>query len=317
MNRNPLLRCSTLFVLSVGLIVGGQVYADGFSRSQMRRTIDPSERSATGSVKMQKRGDLQIFQVEIKGLGEESFAAFLGERPSFETNCCVRSLAPLDRKNARKGVWIRRLTGNGVAPPEFQRLSFFDLDDLDGTELDIASPLENNLIQSITNVVGSVTNIIVGIPVPEPGVTNFVGAILWAPLYATSENPAERSYLRTGTLTPPSDRPAPSPGASGKMKVRFNGAQGRSTLDIRAKNLTRGQVYHVWIANTNNLDTFVLIDAGTMTTSRSGSTARFLRDTRHADPLPQQARDAGDLSGRVIQIRDEFGRFIHLEGVVP
>jgi hypothetical protein len=46
------------------------------------------------------------------------------------------------------------------------------------------------------------------------------------------------------------------------------------------------------------------------------SSARYLRDTKFGDPLPQQVRDAGDLSGHIIEIRDQFD-FVYLTGLVP
>jgi hypothetical protein len=161
-----------------------------------------------------------------------------------------------------------------------------------------------------------VTNIVTGIPVPTPNVTNVVAVILWAPLYAPTVDPGAGSYLRKDTMIPLAVAP-PSPGAKGTIAVRFKGTLGESVFDVKASKLTPGQVYHVYIADSTNQNTFVLIDAGTMTTSKSGSTARFLRDTRFGDPLPQQVRDAGDLSGRIIEIRDDFGIFIHLQGIVP
>lgn len=209
-----------------------------------------------------------------------------------------------------------QLTGNGSAPPELVNIGIANLSDLAGTSADIAKPEENNLILTVTNVVGSVTNVITtGIPVPTPDVTNIVAVILWAPLYAPTADPGAGSYLRKGTMV--RTVVPPSPNAKGTMTLRFKGTSGESVFDVKASKLTPGQVYHVYIADSTNQSTFVLIDAGTMTTSKSGSSARFLRDTRFGDPLPQQVRDAGDLSGRVVEIRDDFGTFIHLQGIVP
>jgi hypothetical protein len=287
------------------------------SRSQLRRTSDPSQRSATGQVilKVDSKG-VQTMETDIRGLCNQcSFGLFVAPFPTFGTNCCTFDVAPLGRLNSKKGTWSRRLTGNGSAPNELVNLGFNNLSDLDGLRTDIAQPEVNNEILTITNVVGVVTNIVMGIPVPTPNVTNIVGVILWAPLYAPTANPTARSYVRKGTM----ERTVvpPSPHAKGTMALRFKGTSGESVFDIKATQLEAGQVYHVWIADSTNQTTFLLIDAGTMTTSKSGSSARFLRDTRFGDPLPQQARDAGDLSGRVVQIRDDFGDFIHLQGVLP
>ena len=59
-----------------------------------------------------------------------------------------------------------------------------------------------------------------------------------------------------------------------------------------------------------------MIPVDKMTQKQLGSTARLVRDTQFGDPLPQQARDVGDLSGRVIQVRDEF-KIVHLQGILP
>ena len=53
-----------------------------------------------------------------------------------------------------------------------------------------------------------------------------------------------------------------------------------------------------------------------MTLSKNGSKARFLRATQFGDPLPQQVRDVGGLSGRPLLILDGFS-IINLEGTIP
>lgn len=287
------------------------------SRSQLRRTVDPSERSATGKVvlNVDAKGT-QTMQTDIRGLCNEcSFGLFVAPLPNFSTGCCTLAVAPLGRVNSKRGTWSRRLTGDGTAPIELVNVGFNNLSDLDGLRADIARPAVNNEILTVTNVVGVVTNIIMGIPVPTPNVTNVVDTILWAPLYAPTANPSARSYVRKDTMV--RTVVPPSPNAKGTMTIRFKGISGESVFDIRATQLEAGQVYHVWVADSTNQTTFLLIDAGTMTTSKFGARARFVRDTRFGDPLPQQVRDAGDLSGRVVEIRDEFGDFVHLQGVLP
>ena len=49
-----------------------------------------------------------------------------------------------------------------------------------------------------------------------------------------------------------------------------------------------------------------MIPVDNMTQKNLGSTATLVRDTQFADPLPQQARDIGDLSGRIVEVRDAF-----------
>ena len=303
-----------LFVGGLAFLPRGSFGQNLVSRSQLRRTVDPSERSATGEIilNVDNKG-IQTMRTNVKGLGLEAFALFNAPYSTFLTNCCTDGVAPLNRLNIKKGTWSRLITGTNAAPPELINLGFANLSDLDGTRADIAGPpsVDNEII-TFTNIVGNVTNLVMGIPVPTPVVTNIVQTILWAPLYAPSADPGSRSYLRKGTIAAPGV--PPSPGAKGTVSVRFNGSSGESIFDVKATHLEHGQVYSVWIADSTNQDSYLLIDAGTMTSS--GSSARYLRDTRFGDPLPQQARDAGDLSGRIIEVRDQFD-FIYLAGFVP
>ena len=59
-----------------------------------------------------------------------------------------------------------------------------------------------------------------------------------------------------------------------------------------------------------------MMPINTLTQRNLGSTATFVRDTIFGDPLPLQARDIGDLSGRLLQIRDAFD-IVHLQGLMP
>ena len=87
-------------------------------------------------------------------------------------------------------------------------------------------------------------------------------------------------------------------------------------FDVQAVNLTPGQQYTLFVADSTSQVITVMIPVDTMTQVNLGSTASLVRDTQFADPLPQQARDVGDLSGRLIQIRDAFD-YVHLQGIVP
>jgi hypothetical protein len=294
------------------------------SRSDLRRVVDPSGRSAVGSVhlSMDISTGKETVDFFVTGLSQDSISLGFSPEPSFPfqeadiTNFFVYSVAPVDRINVKKGSWARHLEAIGGSPAEIPFIT--DLSQATGTCMSIGRVDDPRFIMGVTNVVGNTTNVIFGIPVPLPNVTNTVNTSFWVPLYAPIANPAARSYSRKGTLAPPLNTP-PSPGAKGTILIRFNGAQGHSQFDLRASNLVRGQTLHVFIADSTNQNTFVLVDAGTLTLKGNGSSARFLRDTRFGDPLPQQARDPGDLSGRVIQVLDENGNppFIYLEGVIP
>jgi hypothetical protein len=304
----------SLFVGGLAFLPRGAFGQNLVSRSQLRRTVDPSERSATGEIILTvDNNGKQTMQANVGGLGLEAFALFQAPYATFVTNCCTDGIAPLNQLNVAKGTWSRLVTGTNAPPPELINLGYANLSDLDGTRADIAGPASvlSEIVTS-TNIVGNTTNLVMGIPVPTPVVTNIVQTVLWAPLYAPSADPSSRSYLRKGTLSLP-DVP-PGPGAKATVTVRFNGSSGESIFDVRATHLERGQVYQVWIADTTNQTSYVLIDAGTMTSI--SSSARYLRDTKFGDPLPQQVRDAGDLSGHIIEIRDQFD-FVYLTGLVP
>ncbi len=301
-----------LFVFSFAVYLPAQTTTSS-AQGQFRRTVDPSDRSASGTVSLVKKGDKQVVQVEIKGLAQESFAIFIGSTPTFDTNSLVQSVAPLDRTSLKKGQWSRVLIGTNGAPAE---LPVEDLSQLAGGNLVIAKPGDIQLETGVTNIVGNTTNIIFGIPLPLPNVTNMVLAALWAPLSPRMVSHASETFSRVATMSPPQNAPPPSPGAVGFVKVKFNGPQGRSILDVEARNLVRGQVYSVFVSDSTDSETAVLIKAGEMTLSKSGSRASFVRDTQFGDPLPQQAANIGDLSGRLIVIADEFDDF-HLEATIP
>ena len=305
------------------------------ARSQLRRVADPSPRSAVGSVvAMIDSNGKETFQVDVTRLGEANFGPSIDLEPSITTNVIpVLPLAPLDRTGIKKGTWTRKYVGVGEAPADI--LPFFDdLTELDGTSLTVSSPdipfvttIFTNIIagvtnidMGVTNVVGNVTNIIDGIVIPNPGQVGHVFSVLWAPLYSLTTDPGGLSYHRHGQLVAVGDG---SPKAVGTMNISFNGNTGRSVLKIRAANLTPGQQYTLFIANTTNHDMTVMLPVDNMTQKNLGSTATFVRDTQFGDPLPKtgdpvpvQARDIGDLSGHIVQIRDAFD-FVHLQGDMP
>lgn len=290
-------------------------------RSQFRRTVDPSERSVRGSLVLRKDGAVQTVEFTLNGLATESLASYFALEPNppfvdlnFQ-NFFVYSVSPLDRTGIKRGNWFTRLSGVGGSPPLIPFIS--DLDQASTNHFLVGHVTQNNVIQITTNIVGNITNIVIGIPVPLQDRTNIVSVSMWAPSPALTTNPAALSYSRSALLSRPAIPPAPN--ATGKVRYKFNGATGRSVFEVRAAGLPQGQIPHLFIADSTNLAAHVLIDAGTMTTSRSGRTARFIRDTQFGDPLPQQLRDAGDLSGRVLQILDLNGNppFVYLEGVIP
>ena len=325
--------------LSLCVVLSHTARASGggtlIARSQLRRVIDPSPRSAIGSVvaTVDANGK-ETFQVNVTKLGEANFGPIMRLEPSYTTNIEPGLyLAPLDRTNVKKGTWVRNYVGLGQAPADI--LPFFpNLTEMGGTELGVVQPdvppfttIFTNIIggvtnidMGVTNIVGQTTNILDGIVIPNPGQTSFFFEVMWAPLYPLSANPGALSYHRKSKLVAIGDA---SPKASGTVAISFNGNTGRSMLKINAANLTPGQQYTLFIANTTNHDFTVMLPVDNMTQKNLGSTATFVRDTQFGDPLPQtgdpvpvQARDIGDLSGHIVQIRDAFDT-IHLQGDMP
>ncbi|MEI6085419.1 MAG: hypothetical protein WCS70_14125 [Verrucomicrobiota bacterium] len=328
--RNRLIIAVTAVSLSVlALSHAGEVPppTDGSANAQFRRTVDPSPRAASGraTFRVSNSGAKQTCTIQISDLTLTDFGIFIGASPTPDTNSLISGVAPLNRTNLKKGTWSRILTGVNGAPLEFD---VPNLNDLAGGTIYIAGAEDNalesgvtnitgcatNITGTTTNITGCVTNTYFGIPLNTGG-TGTVSTILWAPIPPILAKPAEFNYRNSLNMDLP-PAPAPSPSAKGKVSVKFNNSQGQSILDIQGSNLTAGQTYTVFIGDTTNNPPFVLVDAGTMTSNKNGSDQQFLRDTKFGDPLPFQARDVIDLSGRVIQIRDAFGE-VHLRGIIP
>src|ERR1051326_7035564 len=300
--------CVALFVSFVLSVSAGPASAPSFAGSQFQRTVDPSERSAFGTVKFKKDGLKQSVVFQVNNLAEESFGIFIGDFPFFTTNVLLDTVSLLNRASVKKGTWYSVMKSDNGAPLEF---SVNDLDDLAGTFLTVAKPEDINLLIGVTNVIGNVTNVIFGQEIPSSSTTT-VFAVLWAPVPALSANPSADSFSRKANFAL-ADSPLPNPQSKAIVQTKFNAVQGRSILDVRATGLVQGQEYSVWITDVDGL---IFVPAGDMTVNRNGSSARFIRDTQFGDPLPQQSRDVRDLSGRAIVIRDKFGN-VHLEGIIP
>jgi hypothetical protein len=313
MRTQALFLASALAVFVWSHAATAQSPADGYANSQLRRTVDPSERSAAGTVNFTVQGLKQTCSVQIEGLGETDFGIFVSAAATPDTNTPIYAVAPLDRTNEKKGAWSRKFaSNNGLAPLEFP---VDDLHALSGGILVIGKADTQLLETGVTNVVNGATNIVVGIPLPLPDSTNIVGGVLWAPIPMLTANPSDFSYSAKVKVLPPED-PAPSPKAKATAKIRFNGASGQSVLDIRAKGLVRGQTYTVYVGDSTNQPPAVLIPAGTMEPNKNSTQFSFIRDTAYGDPLPQQVRDVVELSGRRVDVRDNFGNN-HLSFILP
>ena len=317
-----------LMIAAIGAALNVRAASGTQARSQLRRTVEDSDRSAAGDVILRKSGSQQYFEVKIKNLAEDSFKIFVttNEFTYLSTNNflvdLVYPVALLDRTNVKKGLWQRKLIGDGEAPIEIP--VFDDLADLAGRQVHIAKPGADlltgitNLFNCVTNIVGvetninCSTNILFGVPLIDPGQTQAVYSVLWAPIPGLLAKPAISNYNARASMTLPEI--PPSPKAKGMIRTRYKASKGQSLLDVKASGLTRGQVYSLWIADATNA--MVFIKAGNMDLVKDGASARFIRDTKYGDPLPQQVGYVFDLTGRPFVILDDF-EDVHLEGVIP
>ncbi len=314
-----------LGIVTVGLGLALEAPAQNTSlvaRTQLRRTVEDSTRSAYGEVSLRQSGNRQTLDVRVNKLANLSFALFLGTNGNtYVTNDVVSYVALLGLQNARQGTWSRSLKNTNEAPLEVPY--FNQLYELAGSLFTISGPGESlltgvtNLLSCVTNITGSVTNvncttnILVGLPTGVDGSTGTVFSVLWAPIPQLLRNPGiSNRTARADLVRPPA--PAPSPDARGKVMTRVVHSRGQHVLDITATRLIAGQEYSVWIGDATNATVF--IKAGDMTVR--GNTYRFQRDTRYGDPLPQQKAYITDLTGYPFVILDAFEN-THLSGTIP
>jgi hypothetical protein len=263
-----------------------------------------------GSVVLRRQGMKQSFAVDVHYLAGANLGAFRGD--TFSTNFPAFLIAALNQNDPTNGGWNLKLTSTTGAPLP---LGVADVTNLVDKFIYIATPGYTNIIGGVTNLVGCTTNIVGGVTNLVGCTTNIVGsvtniiigAVLWAPVPPLMANPAQQSFKGRNPLehTPSSQL------SHGWIKDRFGGTRGESFLDIRAMALPRGNEYAVWMEDGGSFT-----NIGPMVFSLSGAVMHFTRDTRKGDPLPLEVPYIGDLSGRSIEIRDQFDD-VHLTGVIP
>jgi len=260
--------------------------------SQFRRTVDLSSRGPVGTLKLRQNGSDQSLRIDLKNLNPTDLSVFISTNSFFDnTNSPVYFVSLLDRTNEKKNRWSQKLTGRSGAPLELQAI----------VDLNIACLTDIQSIRSIAIGNPGQTNIV-------DGVTNlFVDCFMWAPIPQLLAKSAKASFKATIDLTQPVGL-APNPKASGSVKFRYNGNDGRSVLDINAKNLVAGQTYSVWMS-----DAGTNVSIGNLELDKSGTSGRLLLDTKLGDPLPLQVPSVADLTGRVFIVSDPVG-LIDLEG---
>ena len=287
---------------------GGRIQA----RAQIRRTVDPSPRGPVGKLLLVEDGTLQTFRVQIRQLSQTDLSIVLSTNSFFDgTNSPVAYVSPLNRTGVKEGNWSQKLIGTNGAPAQFQLLGVDNLSDMsDILSIDAAIPGETNVVGG-TNFITETCTISNGITVCTletnilGGVTQiFFQASVWAPLPPLVAKPSVFNFKQKSAMALPPV--PPSPKASGTISFSYNGNQGRSRFDVRISGMAQGQSYVLWVS-----------DAGTnfitseFELNTKGGSGRFRRDTKKGDPLPTQAAESGDLTNRVMTVRDAFG-VIHL-----
>ena len=310
--------CAILFMWSAFAQGSGRVVA----RTQFRSSLPSATDNPVGNLTLVEEGGQQSFRVQVNNLDVTDLSIYMSTNSFYDgTNSPVFVVAPLDRTNIKNGSWARTLTGTGGAPLEFQLLGIANLSDLsDLRSIDIGNPGSTNIIGG-TNFIDCVQTVVSNTTVTTcttniiGGATNiFINVFAWAPVTPIVANPSVFSFHRSFTM----QRPIipPDPHATGKVRLSYNGSNGRSLLDISLNGLIPGQHYTLWLSDggTNfSANGFPLSSGGT---KGRGERARLRLDTSWGDSLPIQASSTADLTGRVFSVLDGTG-FIYLTGSLP
>ncbi|MGO9526470.1 MAG: hypothetical protein ACLP0A_02730 [Verrucomicrobiia bacterium] len=315
-----------------------------YATSQFQREVDTPSPGPSGLAVLEEKGSVQIFSVTANNLSGPSggsggssasnaaFGVFISTANN--TNTPVSLIGPMNLLGTND-TWVLKYEGVGAAPAQ---LGVADLQELSGLYLVIGNPGptnivggSTNIVDCVTNIVGCVTNIIDGLTnivdcVPEidgcvtnidGGVTNFfANTVLFAqipPFTTKAEAPHYNLKSHLTTLSIP-----PNPIEKGYVKTVFTGSTGHSFFDLYAHNLSGGQPYSIFIEyHIPSPASTIMSNIGPLAISTNEIHAgSYTRDTRRGETLPFSSATVSNLSGRAIQIRDEFDE-IHLEGTIP
>ena len=342
MKRKPFGSLRT-FVLVAALLPGLAASALGASQpaiyatSMFEREVDTPSPGPSGVAVLEEKGSDQIFSVTANNLSgpsggsggasasNASFGVFISTANN--TNIPVSLIGPMNLLGTND-TWVLKYKGVGAAPAE---LGVADLQELSGLYLVIGNPGPTNIVGGSTNIIGCVTNIIDGLTnivdcAPEidgcvtnidGGVTNFfANTVLFAqipPFTTKAEAPHYNLKSALTTLSIP-----PNPIEKGYVKTIFTGSTGHSFFDLYAHNLSGGQSYSIFIEyHIPSPSSTIMSNIGSLAISTNNlHTGTYSRDTRKGETLPFSSATVSNLSGRAIQIRDEFNE-IHLEGTIP
>jgi hypothetical protein len=293
---------------AVRVVTGGG--GGGLSaRAQFQRQVDSPGAGPFGTLTIAKKGSKQSIDVDLRDLPGESFALFIGEQNTFDTDT-VFFVASLDKRT--NDHWVLSLDSeDGFAPVQVRQFGFDDVEDLAGLFLFVSNPAGTTNIVCDTNTIVCITNDLAQVICSTNCTTNaVVGSVLATQIPVLTNSTSGLNFKGKVDLTEPLI--PPSQGAKGRIFVKFNAKQGRSILKLDASGLPGGQVYSLCISNATTAG-FTNIAQVTTTT---GSKFSFRRDTKRGEMLPLLSPSVVSLSGTVIQIKDAFNE-VHLEGVFP
>jgi hypothetical protein len=315
-----------------------------YATSTFQREVDTPSPGPFGTAVLEEKGSDQIFSVTINNLSgassgsgggsasNASFGVFISTANN--TNTPVSLIGPMNLLGTND-TWVLKYEGVGAAPAQ---LGIANLQELSGQYLVIGNPGPTNITGGATNIVGCTVDIVGCVTDIVDGVTNIVGCVtnivgcvtnivggatnFFANTVLSTQVPAFTTkaeaphFNRKSALTLPSIPPNPS--EKGWVKTVFTGSTGRSFFDLYADNLSGGGAYSILIEfHIPSPSSTIMSNIGTLAISTNNiHTGTYSCDTRLGETLPFGFPTVSNLSGRAIQIRDEFNE-IHLEGTIP
>ena len=277
---------AAIFAFILASVASAQGFADGsivkaFVRPGGSNDVESTSNTvagATGTLLVEKQGDTQRFVVQAKKipLPAEGLAVFLGSSPAATNGAFFVNVLSGAGTNNQWNLVLEAKNG----PPPF--LGVDDVNELPGMFVFIVDQSTNVFLSTMITPL-----------VPKPG---------------------KLSYHARSKLTPPN--PAPSPKATGVIRVKYNGNKGASVLEIRGRNLAAGNSYCV-IYTALPEPTDLSCDGGDNLTHGKGSVQH---DTGKGEDLPfgvdYGVTTVADLAGLNVFVIDAFGA-IHLTGTIP
>jgi hypothetical protein len=285
--------CNRTKVFTVGLIAMASIFgrpfvANGANNSGLstaitlqRPTSNAPVATASGAVFISKTTVGQTFSVIVKNIALNVPADGLAVFLNVPGNNTNFYLVNTLNGGGTNGTWKLDMRGSPSAPAQ------------------LGVPDVTNLVGRIVRISDTATNLYL-----ETIIQPFVPSL------------SALSYHRRVLLQRPN--PAPSPNATGEIRVKLNGPKGSSVFEVRARNLDGGNSYCSWL-----LPFFGAPGSGDCpkTPNLVNGRAVFKADTGKGEQLAENAVESGDvridtLSGVVVEIRDQFG-VTHLQGIIP